>query len=72
MALFVIANIYYMKNEIYNPYQDDPTEKHESWPDDCCAVAGFFFWVLHWLYVSEYTRVAVMAPLTFCDQDLKT
>ena len=26
------------------------------------------FWVQHWLYVSQYTKVSVMVPLTFCVQ----
>ena len=31
-------------------------------------IATNIFWLQHWLYVSLYTRVSLLIPLTFCVQ----
>lgn len=32
------------------------------------VIATNIFWLQHWLYVSLYTRVSLLIPLTFCVQ----
>ena len=40
----------------------------EPWVWTCYQVAFCAFWLQHWIYVSQYTRVAVLVPLTFISQ----
>ena len=35
------------------------------------TVAALIFWAQHWIYVSEYMKISIVAPLTFCIQSPK-
>ena len=40
----------------------------KDWVYSCYLTAAYCFYIQQWLYVSQYTRVSIMAPLTFCLQ----
>ena len=42
--------------------------KDPSWVYNSLVTAAAFHWIQHWLYVLQYTKVSVIAPLTFCFQ----
>ena len=67
--LFSIRNIWLLSHQLYIVDKETiDSEGGGSWVYVCYLVAVLLFWVQHWLYVSQYTKVSVMVPLTFCVQ----
>ena len=59
-----MRNVWQVSNDSTHLHRDGVP----SWVFVDFIVAANIFWLQHWLYVSLYTKVSLMAPLTFCNQ----
>ena len=66
--LFSIRNIWLLCHQKYVIDRETFKDDGGAWVYTCYLFAVLLFWVQHWLYVSQYTKVSVMVPLTFCVQ----
>ena len=62
-VLFSVRNIWLLCQNEYVVSRETLTN---NWVYASYLIADLAFWSQHWLYVSQYTRVSVMVPLTFC------